>query len=431
MKTVLIIGAGPAGLTAAINAAKNGCRVTIFEKQSRVGLKLLASGGGRCNLTNTLDVPQFAEAFGREGRFALKALKLFPPEKLREFFAANGVETEATDGFHVFPKSGNAGDILAVLLNLCKGLNIEIKTSCKAEKLIIENNQLKGIQTENGRVPGDCVIIAGGGKGYPKLGGDGSAYSLAEQAGHKINTPLPALVGLRCVEEWPGRCTGISFASVTAAIGLPKYRKNICKGELLFTHHGVSGPAIIDLAGEVSRLLTKTHEVPLTINLFPEKTFEEWQESFKECQINSGKKQIVSILAQDLPKALANEFCVLAGIRPDMKTAELKAEARDKLCSLLNALQLKIKSTDGWDKAMLTSGGVALKKVNPDTLESRLLPNLFFAGEVLDLQGPCGGYNLQWAFASGTLVGSLLSAGEKPRKSFEERFQGFSPDPIP
>jgi len=408
-KTVLIIGAGPAGLTAAINAAQNGCRVIVFEQQDQVGLKLLASGGGRCNLTNTLDVPHLAAAFGRQGRFSMKALNLLPPEKLREFFAEKGVETEITDGFHIFPKSGSARDILSVLLNLCKDLNIEIKTSSKVEKLILENNQLKGIQTANGKVSGDYVIIAGGGKGYPKLGGDGSAYSLAKQAGHKINTPLPALVGLRSMEQWPGRCTGISFEKVTAAIDLPKYRKNICQGELLFTHHGVSGPAIIDLAGDVSRLLTKTHEVPLKINLFPEISFEEWQNLFKERQQNFGKKQISRILSQDLSKALANEFCELAGIQPDMKMAELKTEARNKLCSLLNALPLKIKSTDGWDKAMLTHGGVALKKVNPDTLESRLIKGLFFAGEVLDLQGPCGGYNLQWAFASGTLAGSNIN----------------------
>lgn len=408
MKTVLVIGAGPAGLMAAVSAAENGCRVIMFEKQSRAGLKLLASGGGRCNLTNILDVPHLAEAFGREGRFTLRSFELFPPEKLREFFAANGVDTEVTDGFHVFPESGHAGDILAVLLNLCKSLNVEIKTSCKVEGLVIENNQLKGIRTENGRAAGDYVIIAGGGKGYPKLGGDSSAYLLAEQAGHKINTPLPALVGLRCIEEWPGRCTGISFKSVSAAIDLPKYRKNICRGELLFTHHGVSGPAIIDLAAEVSRLLTKTHEIPLTIDLFPGTSFDEWRKLFKERQVDSGKKQIVSILSQDIPRALADEFCAMAGVQPDIKMAELKAEARDKLCSLLNTLPLKIKSTDGWDKAMLTSGGVALKKVDPGTLESRLLPNLFFAGEVLDLQGPCGGYNLQWAFASGKLAGSSI-----------------------
>ena len=408
MKTALIIGAGPAGLTAAIKAAQNGCKVIVFEQQERPGLKLLASGGGRCNLTNTLDIPNLAAAFGRQGRFTLKALEMLPPEKLRDFFAAGGVETEITDGFHIFPKSGSARDILSVLLNLCKDLNIEIKTSSKVEKLIIENNQLKGIQSTKGKIAGDYVVIAGGGKGYPKLGGDGGAYLLAEQAGHKVNSPMPALVGLRCVEEWPGRCTGISFEKVSATIDLPKYRKNICSGELLFTHHGVSGPAIIDLAGEVSRLLTKSHEVPLEIKLFPEISFDKWQNSFKEYQRNFGKKQISNILSQCIPKALAVEFCVLADIQPDMKMAELKAEARNKLCTLLNVFTLKIKGTDGWDKAMLTHGGVALKKINPNTLESRLIKGLFFAGEVLDLQGPCGGYNLQWAFASGTLAGSNI-----------------------
>jgi len=408
-KTALIIGAGPAGLIAAINAAQNACRVIVFEQQSQTGLKLLASGGGRCNLTNTLDVPQLAAAFGRQGRFTLKALNLLPPEKLREFFAAHDVETEITDGFHVFPKSGHARDLLSVLLNLCKDLNIEIKTSCKVENLIIENNQLKGIQTEKAKVYGEYVLIAGGGKGYPKLGGDGGAYLLAEQAGHKINAPLPALVGLRCMEEWPGHCTGISFKKVTASLDLPKYRKNICQGELLFTHHGVSGPAIIDLAGDVSRLLIKTHEIPLKINLFPEKNHNEWLSMFKKQQEESGKKQITNILSPYIPKALAVEFCELANILPETKMAELKAEARNKLASLLDSFTLTIKGTDGWDKAMLTHGGVALKKINPDSLESRLLPGLFFAGEVLDLQGPCGGYNLQWAFASGTLAGSNMS----------------------
>jgi hypothetical protein len=405
-KTVIVVGAGPAGLTAAINAARNGHRVTVLEQEERPGLKLLASGGGRCNITNVLEPEQLSAAFGRQGRFTLPALKLLPPEKLRAFLAENGVETEAADGFHVFPKSGRAKDVLDILLRLCAEFNARIKTSCKVEKLTIAENRLMGVRTSGGDLPGDIVILAGGGKGYPQLGGDGSAYQLAEQAGHKINTPLPALVGLRCAEDWPGRCTGISFKDVSAKIDLPKYRGNICRGELLFTHHGVSGPAVIDLAGTISKLLLGAAEIPLTISLFPETGFEKWRNLLKKEQIHSGKKQISGILSQYLPKAVAKEFCALAGIQADQKTAELKAEHRDKLSSLLSSFTLQIKSTDGWEKAMLTHGGVELKKVNPDTLESRLLQGLFFAGEILDLQGPCGGYNLQWAFASGKLAGS-------------------------
>jgi predicted Rossmann fold flavoprotein len=405
-KTVIVVGAGPAGLMAALKAAENKNQVIVLEQNKRPGLKLLASGGGRCNLTNVLNVLDFCEKFGRQGRFMLKALNLLSPEDLRLFFARNGVETEITDGFHVFPKSGSARDVLNALLDICRRSGVEIKCDCKAEKLIIDEGLLKGIQTSSGSFMAENVIIAGGGKGYPKLGGGSSAYLLAEQAGHKINTPLPALTGLRTVEKWLGRCTGISFENVTSCIDLPKYRKKIYNGELLFTHNGVSGPAIIDLAGEVSSLLLKHREIPLKINLFPELGIEDWQERIRNLQTDSGKKQIARALSQYLPKAVAVEFCEIAGIKTDTKTAELKASARDELCVLLTALPLRVKSTESWDKAMLTFGGVALKKVNPDTLESRLLKGLFFAGEVLDLQGPCGGYNLQWAFASGALAGS-------------------------
>ena len=407
-KSVAVIGAGPAGLTAAIYAAKNNCQVTVFEQQRLPGMKLLASGGGRCNLTNALDVEDFAAAFGRQGRFTLPALRMLPPLKLREFFSEHGVKTVLTDGFHVFPASGRARDILNVLLELCEKHGVEIKKQCRVEELIIENNRIAGLVSSVGEFRFDRVLIAGGGKGYPKLGGSSVAYRLAEQAGHKVKTPLPALTGLRCVESWPGHCTGISFENVEAYIDLPKFRKKVYSGELLFTHHGVSGPALIDLAGQVSELLQKHKEAPLKIRLFPGAGSEKWQKIFKQEQVSSGKKQFGGVLARYLPKKLANEFCELAGISPQLKTAELNSSCRLTLCALLEAVPLRVTATDPWEKAMLTHGGVLLKKVNPDTMESRLVKGLFFAGEVLDLQGPCGGYNLQWAFASGTLAGSCI-----------------------
>ena len=407
-KNVAVIGAGPAGLTAAIYAAKNNCRVTVFEQQRLPGMKLLASGGGRCNLTNVLGVEDFAAAFGRQGRFTLSALRLLSPLKLREFFSEHGVKTILTDDFHVFPASGRARDVLNVLLELCEKYGVEIKKQCRVEKLIIENDCIAGLVSSAGEFRFDSVLIAGGGKGYPKLGGSSIAYQLAEQAGHRIATPLPALTGLRCMESWPGRCTGISFENVEAYIDLPKFRKKVHSGELLFTHNGVSGPAVIDLAGEVSVLLQKHKEIPLKIRLFPDTSAGDWQKIFQQEQVNSGKKQFVGVLARYLPKKLANKFCELAGIPPQLKAAELKSSSRLNLCALLEAVPLNINATDPWEKAMLTHGGVSLKKVNPDTMESRLVKGLFFAGEVLDLQGPCGGYNLQWAFASGALAGSCI-----------------------
>ena len=407
-KDVAVIGAGPAGLTAAIYAAKNNCRVTVFEQQRLLGMKLLASGGGRCNLTNALDIDDFAAAFGRQGRFTLPALRLLPPSELRKFFSEHGVKTILTDGFHVFPASGRARDVLNVLLELCGKNGVELKKQCRVETLIIENGRIAGVVSSAGESRFDCVLIAGGGKGYPKLGGSSIAYQLAEQAGHKIANPLPALTGLHCTESWPGRCTGISFENVETYIDLPKFRKKVHSGELLFTHHGVSGPAVIDLAGEVSALLRKHKGIPLKIRLFPSVSAGKWQKIFQQEQVNSGKKQFVGVLARYMPKKLANEFCELAGIPPQLKTAELKSSWRLNLCALLEAVPLNINATDPWEKAMLTHGGVRLKNVNPDTMESRLVKGLFFAGEVLDLQGPCGGYNLQWAFASGALAGSCI-----------------------
>ncbi len=401
----IIIGAGPAGLMAAISAAASGDRVTVYEQLSRPGAKLLASGGGKCNLTNVLAVPEFAEHFGRQGRFALTALETLPPEKLREFFAVRGVPTLVQDGFHVFPESNRAVDVLNVLLTECSRLKVEIICSTSVKELIIEDASVSGIMIEKDRIMAGKVIIATGGKGYPSLGGLGIGYVLAEQAGHQIIEPVPAMVALRTVESWPGSCTGISLPDVTFVIDLPKFRKTIYRGELLFTHHGISGPPVIDLSGEVSGLLKKHPQVMLAVNLFSDRTVAFWHQEFKRWQENSGKKQLNTLLAGHLPHAVANALCELAGNIGMVKAAEFPASGRDELVRLLTALSLRINATEGWNRAMVTRGGVALKKVNPATLESRLVKGLFFAGEILDLDGPCGGFNLQWAFSSGALAG--------------------------
>ena len=401
----IIIGAGPAGLMAAIPAAVSGDRVTVYEQLSRPGAKLLASGGGKCNLTNILAVPEFVEHFGRQGRFALTAIEAFPPEKLREFFAVRGVPTRVQDGFHVFPESNRAVDVLSALLTECSRLEVEIICSTSVKELVIKDTSVSGVMVEKDHVMTDKVIIATGGKGYPSLGGQGTGYALAEQAGHRIIEPVPAMVALRTVESWPGACTGISLPDVTVVIDLPKFRKTIYRGELLFTHNGMSGPPVIDLSGEVSGLLKKHQQVMLAVNLFSDRSAAFWHQEFKRWQENSGKKQLNTLLAGHLPHAVANALCELAGNIGAVKAAEFPASGREELARLLTALSLRVNATEGWNRAMVTRGGVALKKVNPATLESRLVKGLFFAGEVLDLDGPCGGFNLQWAFSSGALAG--------------------------
>lgn len=400
----LIIGAGPAGLMAAIAAAESGHEVTVLEYLPKPGAKLLASGGGRCNLTNVLDAESLARRFGRQWRFMLPALKGLPPEALREWFELRGVATEVTDGFHVFPAGGRAGDILRALLADCERLKVRLLTGVKVGELRIENGVLKGVPG----YPADKVVVATGGKGYPELGSLGIGYRLAAQAGHEIIPPLPGLVGVRTVEELPHLCTGHSMKNASVCIDLPNFRKVSGRGELLFTHHGVSGPAVLDLSADIAGLLEKMPQVPLRVNLFADRSRGDWLEQFALWQRRDGRKSVKNLLAAHLTQAMAELICRESGIG-GVQAAGFSAAGREALAGMLTAMSLRANATEGWRKAMVTRGGTALKKVDPETLRSRLLPGLYFAGEVLDLDGPCGGYNLQWAFSSGRLAGRLLS----------------------
>lgn len=402
---IAVVGSGPSGLAAAIAAASGGAFVTILEQLPRPGLKLLASGGGKCNLTNALDAEPLAQAFGRQWRFLLPALENCSPAALREFFDARGVPLEAEDGFHFFPKSKSARDILNALLSEAGRLHAVLKTGVAVRKLLIREGVLRGVVTSDGEIHADRVILATGGKGYPALGGGDSGYRLAQAAGHSVTALHPGMTGLHTRESWPHRCTGIALPGVETWIDLPGERQTIRRGELLFTHHGVSGPAVIDFAGRVSELLDKRDDVPLALRFFPDRSADDFRALFARWQRENGKKQISNLLAALLPNALAAEFARLAGITTETAAA-LPAARRDALTALLAEPRLTIHATDPWPKAMVTRGGVALRHIDPATLESRLLPGLFFAGELLDLDGPCGGYNLQWAFSSGKLAGA-------------------------
>ena len=401
---IIIIGAGPAGLMAAIAAATAKNEVTVCEQLSQPGRKLLATGGGKCNLTNLLPQMEFIKKFGRQGRFMLPALASFSRETLCAFFAERDVATIAEDNFHIFPTSNSASDILKVLLNECKKQGVKFNQSARVIELAIKDNQITGVKTDKITIDADKVIIATGGKGYPKLGGHGIGYQLAEQAGHQIVTPLPAMVGLRTIEQWPKECAGISFPKITAFIDLPKLRNRPVYGELIFTHNGISGLAVIDLAGEISTLLQKKATIPLKIKLF-DKSSVAWNNDFVQWQ--QTKRQMKNLLAQQMPTAIAEIICKISGNISTKTIHQLKNSEKTALQEQLDGVTLQINATEGWSKAMVTKGGIALKKINPKTLESRLISGLYFAGEVVDLHGPCGGYNLQWAFSSGHLAGQL------------------------
>lgn len=410
---ILIVGGGPAGLMAAIHAAQQEKRVIILEQLRQAGMKLLASGGNKCNLGNTLEIEEFCRRFGKQWRFMLPALYHMPPDRFRDFLAANGVQTECPDGFHYFPVSRRALDVLEALLAAAARLKVAVRCSSQVRELLIDNAAISGVRLADGEtLRASSVIIATGGRGYPTLGGLGIGYDLARQAGHELVPVSPAMTGLRSAEGWPGRCAGISFDEVEAFLELPGWRKQPSHGELLFTHHGVSGPAVIDFAGEVSaRLAAGQSPIILKIRFFPDKDSSAWMEIFRQWQELEGKKHLLSLLSRLMPRNFAAQMLELAVGDDNPKAAEFRQDARRQLAALLAETPFTINATEDWGKAMVTRGGVALRQVDPQTLESRLVKGLFFAGEALDLDGPCGGFNLQWAFSSGALAGTHAGGG--------------------
>ena len=401
---------------AAIAAARAGGRVTVCERLERAGTKLLASGGGRCNFTNTASRLDFAAAFGRQGRFVLPAWDRMDPAALRLLLADLGVASRVEDGFGVFPASNRSADVLGALLRECARLGVEVRLDTEVAALRIADGRIAGAQTARGPLAAECVVIAGGGKACRDLGGTGAGYALARQAGHTIVAPVPALVPLVTRETWPASCSGVSLGDARVWIDLPRHRGRAAAGAVLFTHRGLSGPAVLDLSGTVAELLAKHQAVPLRLQLLSDADAGTWRRRFDAWQRDAGKKHLRNLLAELLPRGLAGAICGLAGDVGDVRAAELPREARDSLAGILAAAPLTVTATEGLPGAMVTRGGVALKHVDPDTLASRLVDGLHFAGEVLDLDGPCGGYNLHWCLASGHLAGASRAGATQQRR---------------
>ena len=411
---VLIVGGGPAGISAGIAAASSGAAsVIILERLPRPGAKLLASGGGRANITNTLAVADFVARLGRQGRFAMPALKAFGSAALRGWLEELGVPTICPDGQSVYPASQRAGEVLAALVRRAGALGVEVRTAVRVTALRLgAGGRVEGVEAGDGAfIPASAVVLACGGRGYPSLGGSADGCELARQAGHEIVTPTPALVPLETVETWPGQCAGLAVSGARVSIDMPRCRQSQT-GDVIFTHHGLSGPAVLDLSGDVAELLSKYPAVPLAVQWQADAPAGAWRERLDQAQAAAGRKLVANVVANWLPHRLSEALCEQAGCGRTA-AAQLRAAQRDALTALLGGARLTVNATGGFERAMVTRGGVALKGVEPATLASRRSGGLFLAGELLDLDGPCGGFNLQWAFSSGRLAG--LSAARDRR----------------
>jgi predicted Rossmann fold flavoprotein len=399
---VIVVGGGAAGIFAAIAAARDGKKVLLLEKLGDIGAKLKATGGGRCNLSNTLEPQEFMQRFGKNGRFMRDALHAFSRHDLIDFLDEIGIQTHAPDGFHIFPTSHNAATILAALKNELAQQRVTLLCHQRVERLLVDENRVIGVAVGAQRYLSKHTIVATGGLGYPKLGAEGDGYKLATSAHHTVTDLSPAMMPLHTQEQWVANCRADTLPKVEIRIDLPK-NKLRAKGDLIFTKKGIRGPVVLDFAREITPFFKKHTTIPILVNLT--KGMNE-QQIYDHCKAHTAQT-LIATLECLLPHSVALEMLQLVGIDPHSSFKKITGKEREALIKLLAWTPLTITGHDGYDYAMITRGGISLKEIDPKTMQSRCVKGLYFCGEVIDIDGPCGGYNLQWAFSSGYLAGKL------------------------
>ncbi len=399
-----IIGGGPAGMIAAGRAGELGARVILVEKNKNLGRKLLITGKGRCNITNKTDKPrEFINKFGKNGEFLFSAFSRFGIKETINFFENLGVETKIERGGRVFPKSDKSQDILNALINYLRKSDVKIKLNSEVKEIVKKNNRIeKVVLANNEEIMADKFIICTGGKSYPKTGSTGQGYEWAQKMGHKIIKPTPSLVPIETKENWIGSLQGVSLKNVSVALFQNNKELDFRFGEMLFTHFGLSGPIILDLSKKIGELLA-TGEVILKIDFKPALDFlkldKRLQRDFKR------NKDFKNYLPELLPRKLGDLIVRFSKISPDKKLNSITKEERKKLIDVLKGLKLTVKGLIGFSQAIVTSGGVDLKEIDSKTMRSKIIKNLYFAGEILDIDGPTGGYNLQVCWTTGYVAG--------------------------
>ncbi len=411
-KPIIIIGSGPAGLAARTGAKEMGKSAVILEKADRPSLKLLASGGTKCNFSNMLSKEDFMARFGRKGSFMRNALTLTFREWIVSYLAEHGIKTVLTDDFYCFPASGGAK---AVRDAFCEGFD-PIETFAEVTEILTEEQRIKGVLLKDGRrIDSDRVILAAGTSAWASLGSK-KGLILAEKCGHTIVDILPAVAPLHIKEDWVKLLAGVSlekaeillYEEKCSASGKKK-QKEIwkTKGNLLFTHEGLSGFSALDMAEEAGKMCRKNSFATILLKVFPERSREELSLLPAKYRKEYGNKFIRTLLAEKegLPRSLAENIALLAHCSEVTACRLTSGEEKDLVSLLGGGIPLTVEKTGPMEKAMAASGGVSLKEIDPATMESKLIKGLYFAGEIMDLVGPCGGYNIQWALSSGRLAG--------------------------
>ena len=402
---VAVIGGGPAGIIAAGRAGEIGSRVILIEKNNNLGSKLLITGKGRCNLTNKGDKPrEFIDKFGKNGKFLFSAFSRFGTDELIKFFEKKKLKLKIERGNRVFPISNKSQDVLNVLMRYLNKSDVDIKTNTKVKRIIKKNRRIGKIILENNEeIKANSFIICTGGLSYPNTGSTGDGYKWSRQLGHTITKLSPSLTPIVIKEKYVKDLEGLSLENVEISIYQENKKINSRFGEAIFTANGMSGPIIIDMSKEIEKELP--NNIRLQIDFKPALDFIKLDKRILRDFEKSPQKLFKNSLNELLPKKLIPVIIKLSEIDPNKKVNTVTKEERRKLLHLLKELSFEIKGLEGFKKAIITTGGIKLDEVDQKTMKSKLIDNLYFAGEILDLDGPTGGYNLQMCWTTGYIAG--------------------------
>ncbi len=413
---VAVIGGGPAGMMAAGRAAERGLRVVLLEKNESLGKKLLITGGGRCNLTNAeLDKRKFLAKFKDSDKFLFSTFAQIGVAETLDFFHKQGLETKEEEGGRVFPLSNNAQSVFDVLMKYLKSGQVEIIT--KAEVTGFNRDQSGQIESVNLKdrspIQAKSFVLATGGKSHPETGSTGEGFDWLRQLGHKVISPSAALVPIRVSDTWVKTLSGISLPEAKLTLFLDKIRKSVKKGKILFTHFGLSGPAILNMSREVAELL-QYGQVVISLDLLPEHDFSTLNTALQELLAKQDRKKIKNALDELTPSAFVSIILDHSNINPDTPCNSVTREERLALMKTLKDLPIHPTGLLGADKAIVTSGGIALEEVDFRTMGSRIVPNLYLVGDVLNIDRPSGGYSLQLCWTTGWVAGDSVRKPSNP-----------------
>ena len=401
---ILVAGGGAAGMMAALFAARAGASVTLLERNEKLGKKIYITGKGRCNLTNDCSLEEFLRQVPRNPRFLYGALNRFGPQDMMALMEEAGCPVEVQRGQRVFPRSEKASDVIRALARLMEQAGVRVRLHSRIQSLIVREGRAAGVVLESGeRLEADAVILALGGQSYPMTGSTGDGYTLAQAVGHHVLPPEAVLSALETVEDWPRALQGLALKNVRLTLRSGRKTLYTELGEMLFTHFGISGPLVLEMS---CHLPAELAQAQVTLDLKPGLTPQQLDLRLQRDFAAQPRKQLQNVLPGLLPLRLSALFPDLAGVSGERICGQITRGEREQLGAALKALPITLRARRPLAEAIVTRGGVDVKEIQPATMESKLLPGLYFAGEMIDVDAHTGGFNLQIAFSTGALAGS-------------------------